>query len=108
MKLIDCPYIGPRPAAEFVYGGPWRPMPDPDTSSDADWGRYVFHRNGSPGIKRELWYHSPSGIWLVAERDTHSDRFVRTQLLGEAAREFHGEIRGAMYEAGAGEETGHA
>ncbi|MEJ2632915.1 MAG: sarcosine oxidase subunit delta [Acidihalobacter sp.] len=87
MKLIDCPSIGPRPAAEFVYGGAWRPMPDPDACSDADWAHYVFHRDGAPGVRRELWYHGPSGTWLVAERDTLSDRFLRTTSLADAVAE---------------------
>ncbi|MCU0870474.1 MAG: sarcosine oxidase subunit delta, partial [Burkholderiales bacterium] len=30
MKLLTCPVNGPRPVAEFVYGGEVRPMPDPD------------------------------------------------------------------------------
>lgn len=87
MKLIDCPLVGPRPTSEFVYGGPWRPMPDPETCSDAAWGRYVFHRDGAAGIKRELWYHTPTGIWLVAERDTLTDCFLGTRTLFDAARE---------------------
>ncbi|MEJ2059844.1 MAG: sarcosine oxidase subunit delta [Gammaproteobacteria bacterium] len=87
MKLIDCPFIGPRPAAEFVYGGAWRPMPDAEQCSDAEWGCYVFHRDSVPGTKRELWYHGPSGTWLVAERDTLTDRFLRTMTLGQAMAE---------------------
>lgn len=91
MKLIDCPLIGPRPAAEFVYGGPWREMPDPEGCDDAAWGRYVFHRAGAPGVKRELWYHTPTGIWLVAERDTLTDVFHRTLTLAQAAAEARGD-----------------
>lgn len=87
MKLIDCPLIGLRPAAEFVYGGAWRSMPDPGACNDAAWAHYVFHRDGGPGIKRELWYHSPSGTWLVAERDTLRDRFLRTLSLADAVAE---------------------
>lgn len=87
MKLIDCPFIGRRPASEFIYGGAWRSMPEPDQCSDGDWGRYVFHRDGVPGIKRELWYHGPSGIWLVAERDTLSDSVLRTLTLADAMAE---------------------
>jgi sarcosine oxidase, subunit delta len=87
MKQIDCPYIGLRPAAEFVYGGVWRPMPAPDECDDDEWGRYVFHRDGAPGLKRELWYHGPSGTWMVAERDTLTDRFVRTVTLAAALAE---------------------
>jgi len=87
MKLIDCPLIGTRPASEFVYGGSWRAMPEPESCSDAEWARYVFHRDGAPGIKRELWCHLPSGTWLVAERDTLTDSFLRTMTIAAALAE---------------------
>jgi sarcosine oxidase, subunit delta len=76
MKLIPCPLNGPRPADEFIYGGEVRSAPDAATSSDADWARYVFHRSGVPGVKREWWCHTPSGNWFIAERDTLSDEFI--------------------------------
>lgn len=86
MKIIHCPVNGPRPLQEFTYGGPLRPMPDPDQASDAEWGDYVFNRNGAPGVKREWWYHIASGVWFVAERDTLTDTFLRTYLFeGEQA-----------------------
>lgn len=34
MKLLQCPVNGLRPIQEFAYGGPFRPMPEPQTSSD--------------------------------------------------------------------------
>jgi sarcosine oxidase, subunit delta len=37
MKLMPCPINGPRPVAEFVYGGEVRPMPDPDNCTDEQW-----------------------------------------------------------------------
>lgn len=80
MKLLDCPINGPRPVGEFVYGGPVRPMPAPEQSSDARWADYVFNRNGAAGIKQEWWYHAPSGVWFIAERDTARDQVLRTYL----------------------------
>lgn len=80
MKIINCPVNGPRPMQEFAYGGALREMPDPATASDAEWGDYVFNRDGAPGVKREWWYHLASGVWFVAERDTLQDRFLRTYL----------------------------
>ena len=84
MKLMTCPVNGPRPVAEFAYGGELREMPDPQACSDAQWADYVFNRNGAAGIKREWWYHLPSGTWFVAERDTAVDRVLRTYLYGTA------------------------
>ena len=80
MKVIDCPIIGTRPAQEFHYGGELRQMPEPGKVDDEHWADYVFNRDGEPGIKREWWYHLPSGMWFIAERDNKSDQFIRTYL----------------------------
>jgi sarcosine oxidase subunit delta len=86
MKLLDCPMLGLRPTSEFSYGGELRISPGPEASSDAQWADYVWNRNGAAGIKREWWFHLPSATWFIAERDTRSDRVVKTYLLGEEAR----------------------
>jgi sarcosine oxidase subunit delta len=83
MKLMRCPVNGPRPVSEFVYWGEVRQAPDPAAVSDAQWTDYVFNRNGAPGIKREWWYHGPSGVWFIAERDTTRDEVLKTFLWGE-------------------------
>ena len=83
MKIIHCPVNGPRPAQEFHYGGEFRRMPRPDQVSDEQWADYVFCRDGEPGLKRQWWYHLPSGTWFIAERDNRTDQFIRTYLPGE-------------------------
>ena len=83
MKLLECPHIGARPVAEFTYGGELRPMPDPDLASDPQWADYVWNRNGAAGVKREWWFHVPSATWFIAERDTGTDRVMRTFLFGD-------------------------
>jgi sarcosine oxidase, subunit delta len=80
MKLMSCPINGPRLISEFAYGGELRVMPDPRTASDAAWSDYVFNRSSVPGVKREWWCHTPSGIWFIAERDTATDTIQRTYL----------------------------
>lgn len=80
MKIIHCPINGPRPLQEFHFGGEIRTPPDTENCSDADWADYVFNRSGEPALKREWWYHIPSGTWFVAERDNQTDEFVRTYL----------------------------
>lgn len=85
MKLMPCPVNGPRPVSEFAYHGEVRAMPDPGTCSDGQWADYVFNRNGAPGVKREWWYHVPSGTWFIAERDTERDLVLRTWLPGAGA-----------------------
>ncbi len=83
MKQLRCPVNGVRPVQEFVFGGEYRPMPDPAGANDDEWADYVFHRSGEPGIQREWWYHSSSGVWFIAERDTAKDEFIRTYLFEE-------------------------
>jgi sarcosine oxidase subunit delta len=85
MKILVCPLNGARPVSEFAYGGELRPMPDPDTCSDAEWSAYVFNRSGSPGVKYEWWCHLASGYWFIAQRDTLRDVVVAT-LAVEAVR----------------------
>ena len=80
MKLMNCPVNGMRPVSEFFYWGEMRDMPDPVGCSDQIWADYVFNRNGAAGIKKEWWYHTPSGTWFIAERDTTKDEVLRTYL----------------------------
>ena len=80
MKIIPCPVNGPRPAQEFHFGGEFREMPDPDQVSDEQCADYVFCRDGQPAVKREWWYHLPSGTWFIAERNNCTDEIVRTYL----------------------------
>ena len=75
---------GVRPVQEFSFGGEFRPMPDPNSASDEDWGGYVFYRSGEPSVKKEWWCHIASGVWFIAERDTLKDEFIRTYLYDES------------------------
>ncbi|MCB4810836.1 sarcosine oxidase subunit delta [Methylovorus menthalis] len=83
MKLLTCPVNGTRPLSEFVFGGEMRNMPDPAQASDSAWAAYVYNRTGAPGLKKEWWFHSPSGTWFVAERNTLTDQVARTYLYGQ-------------------------
>lgn len=85
MKIMTCPVNGPRPISEFVYGGEFRPMPDPQTCGDLAWADYVFNRNGAAGVKVEWWCHAPSTTWFMAERDTARDAILRTYLFSDSA-----------------------
>jgi sarcosine oxidase subunit delta len=80
MKILTCPINGPRPIQEFVYGGDVTPIPDPDAVTDAEWAKYVFNRDGAAAVTTEWWYHAPSGVWFVADRDTGTDSVLRTYL----------------------------
>ena len=78
MKIMTCPVNGPRPLQEFVYGGDVTEMPCPDQATDEQWAAYVFERDGAPGPHKEWWYHAPSGVWFIAERDTGTDEISST------------------------------
>jgi sarcosine oxidase subunit delta len=80
MKLMTCPINGRRAISEFAYGGELREMPDPAAVGDQAWADYVFNRSGVPGVKKEWWCHTPSGVWFIAERDTRTDAILRTYL----------------------------
>ncbi len=84
MKLLQCPMNGLRPLAEFIFGGEQRDMPDAASCSDQEWAAYVHYRDNAPGIKKEWWYHSPSGTWFIAERNTMTDQVLSTYLYGKA------------------------
>lgn len=83
MKLLECPMNGVRPLSEFLFGGEYREMPDPDGSDDYEWAGYVHYRDNAPGVKKEWWYHGPSGTWFIAERNTLTDEVLKTYLFGK-------------------------
>ena len=82
---MTCPINGRRAISEFAYGGELRQMPDAATASDQVWADYVFNRSGVPGVKKEWWCHTASGVWFIAERDTMTDTILRTYLYPPAA-----------------------
>lgn len=87
MFRIRCPYCGERDQIEFGYGGEAhiaRP-PEPEAISDAQWADYVFMRSNTKGLFAERWVHSAGcRRWFNALRDTATDRFVATYVIGEA------------------------
>jgi sarcosine oxidase subunit delta len=78
MKLLTCPMNGPRNISEFQYLGPVRPMPDPETTSDADWAAYLFRAENRRGTTMEWWRHTPSNYVFLAERDLGTGFVLRT------------------------------
>ncbi len=78
MKFMHCPLNGPRNISEFVYGGEVRDMPDPNCVSDAVWAEHVFLENNTRGVVREWWMHVATAYWFIAERNTATEKIVRT------------------------------
>ena len=84
MKVMNCPLNGPRNISEFAYGGEVVTPPDPAGASDEEWAEFVFMEGNRAGVVREWWLHVATAYWFIAERDTVSDRIVRTYPASEA------------------------
>src|SRR5699024_1786363 len=78
MKIMSCPLNGPRNISEFIYGGEFKPTPDPDTCEVREWAEHIFFSNNTTGVVREWWMHAPSNYWFIAERNTVTDEILRT------------------------------
>ena len=86
MLLIECPYCGERPEAEFVYGVQAhlaRPQ-QPSELTDQQWSDYLYRRDNTRGPHAERWRHTHGcGRFFNALRDTTTDHFLATYRLGE-------------------------
>ena len=85
MLLIACPYCGERPEVEFVHGGQAhlvRPRA-PSELTDEQWADYLYRRDNAKGVHAERWRHTHGcGRFFNALRDTTTDRFLATYLIG--------------------------
>jgi sarcosine oxidase subunit delta len=85
MLLIDCPYCGPRPEAEFAYAGEAhivRPA-DPSAVDDAAWTEFLYLRANPRGAHAERWRHVHGcARFFNAVRDTRTDKFAATYKVG--------------------------
>ncbi len=82
MLLLTCPNCGERNVAEFRFGGEYNPRPEnpEDPASDAAWVDYLYIKENKLGVQQEWWYHRPSGIWFIAERNTKTQEIEKTYL----------------------------
>ncbi len=98
MLQIHCPYCDQtRTEEEFHCKGEAhivRPV-DPESISDEDWGRYLFHRKNIKGAHREMWYHS-AGCRKVFNviRNTVTYEIICEYKLDESAPSGAEEVRG--------------
>lgn len=86
--LLACPLCGPRDVYEFRFGGEVQQRPAPG-SDQHTWGEYLYMRTNVSGIERAWWFHRVGcRRWFQAERDTRTNRVLRTgwpPLAGAAA-----------------------
>ena len=78
MKQINCPLNGLRNISEFVYGGEYHAMPDPQACTSNEWAEYVFFDQNPAGEVIEWWCHAASSYWFLARRNTVTDEVITT------------------------------
>jgi heterotetrameric sarcosine oxidase delta subunit len=86
---ISCPNCGERSVHEFAYRGDaaaTRPTTAPDTPIETTisplWIDYVYLRDNSPGLHRELWYHAGGcRAWLIVTRNVTSHAIARVEAV---------------------------
>lgn len=77
MKIMTCPLNGPRNITEFQCFGPVQKeaAEDPQTIVSR-----IFFTENPAGLLTEWWRHTPSNTFFLAERNTLTDRIVRTWM----------------------------
>jgi len=85
LLLLTCPNCGTRNVDEFAWGGEWQDRPEAgEQLPERPWAEYLYMRDNPAGLTREWWCHRGGcGEWFLAERDTRTDRVVRTRFAGE-------------------------
>ena len=82
--LLTCPNCGIREVTDFGFGGELskRPAARP---SPRELNAYVYFRRNVAGVQREWWHHrSGCRAWVLAERDTRTNRVHWTALPADA------------------------
>ena len=94
MLRLPCPWCGPRPETEFIYGEAVVERPaDPSSLSDEVWTNYVYFRDNPKGWHKEMWFHRAGcHRWFTVERHTMSHEIRAAYPPGQApARDADGD-----------------
>ena len=84
MLLVPCPHCGPRNQSDLRLVGEAVPRPDPNTTSPAEWGEYLYLRENPAGWAIETWYcRSGCRRYFVLERNTATNEFRDPPLPGD-------------------------
>ena len=84
MLRIECIYCGVRDEEEFKFGGPAHVCRPDVACSDAEWARYLFHRENPKGVHYERWCHTfGCGRWFNIARDTVTHEVLAVYPMGE-------------------------
>ena len=82
MMQITCPWCGLRNATEFRQHGEKPPRPAVADTHQQQWHEYLYYRNNTWGVAKELWFHS-SGCrqFFTLHRDTIANSAIRSETL---------------------------
>lgn len=85
MLLIPCPNCGPRPEAEFTYGGQAHVQRTvEDTHSDEQMAEFLYLRRNPKGVHVERWRHAHGCTkFFNTVRHTVTDKILATYRVGE-------------------------
>jgi sarcosine oxidase subunit delta len=82
MKILDCPFNGPRNISEFVCLGEVKSVPGPDAAA-TEWADFVFMERNPAGRVREWWLHLATNFVFIVDRDTRTDEILATYRIGD-------------------------
>lgn len=89
--LFTCPYCGPRDVSEYTYQGDGnRTRPDPASTDQEAWNRYVYDRVNIVGEHNEIWQHSGGcRAHLAVTRSTQTHKVSRVSFVRETGHALH-------------------
>jgi len=84
MLLVPCPHCGPRNQSDLRLVGATVARPDPNATTRAQWGDYLYLRDNPAGWTIETWYcRAGCRRYFSLERNTATNEFRDPPLPGD-------------------------
>lgn len=84
MLLVPCPHCGPRNQSDLRLLGEAVPRPDPNTTTRAEWGEYLYLRENPASWVTETWYcRAGCRRYFTLERHQATNEFRNPPLPGD-------------------------
>ena len=84
MLLVPCPNCGPRNQSDLRLLGASVSRPDPETTTRAEWGDYLYLRDNPADWIKETWYcRSGCRRYFSLERHQATNEFRNPPLPGD-------------------------
>ncbi len=82
MMQITCPWCGLRNATEFRQHGEKPPRPAVADTDMQQWHEYLYYRNNTWGVAKEMWFHSAGcRQFFTLHRDTYANKAIRSETI---------------------------